>query len=91
MIFFSEKLPKLFRLLRNISGFSLRKNSRSSQNNSGTSKKFQACAESFLAQWFTPKQLFGFTETFPVFSPELFRCLQKISGDFLSDSLSSIQ
>jgi len=55
------------------------------------SKKFQARAETLLARWFTPKQLFGFTETFPVFSPELFRRLRNFSGFFLSNSLSSTQ
>jgi hypothetical protein len=35
--------------------------------------------------------IFGKSETFSVFSPELFRRLRKFSGDFLSDSLSTIQ
>jgi hypothetical protein len=87
VIFASEKLPQRFRQLRNISGFF----SRSCQSNLATSKKFPALAETFLAQRFTPKQLFGFTKTFPVFSPEPFRCLRNFSGDFLSDSMSSIQ
>ena len=48
------------------------------------SKKIHARAETLLARWFTPKQLFGFTETFSVFSPELFRRLRNFSGLFLS-------
>ena len=36
------------------------------------------------------RNISGISETFPVFSPELFHRLRNFSGDFLSDSLSRI-
>ena len=56
-----------------------------------SSKNYQACSETILTLWYTPKQLFGFTGTIPIFSPERFRFVRNFFGDFLSDSLSSIQ
>ena len=61
----SEKFPAA---PKNFRKSFLQKNSRSYQNNSGTLQKYQVLTGTFSAQWFTPKQLFGFTETIPVFS-----------------------
>ena len=152
VIFICEKHLKRFRQLRNISGFHPGKFQKVSRTILGPSKNYQACAETNLTLWCTPKQLFGLvificekqlkrfrqSGTFPVFvseksqklpeqfwylpiisrhvpkpiwlygtlrnnfsvlpklfrcslSPELFRCLRNFFGEFLSDSLSSIQ
>ena len=91
VIFICEKQPNQFRQLWNISGFYPGKIPEVPRPILAPSKNFQRCAETNLTQWYTLKQLFSFTETIPVLSPERFRCLRNFSSDFLSDSLSSIQ
>ena len=62
------------------------------------SKNYQACAETNLTLWYPLKQLFSFTETHPMTSfcgtfsaVRNFSGVRNFFGDFLSDSLSSIQ
>ena len=62
------------------------------------SKNYQACAETNLTLWYPLKQLFSFTETHPMTSlcgtillSETIPVSKTFFGDFLSDSLSSVQ
>ena len=96
VIFICEKQPKHFRQLRNISEKNILFFS---------PEKFQKLPEQFWHPPEVPgayRNLFGLVvhseTTFRfyrnysgVLSPELFRFLRNLSGDFLSDSLSSIQ
>ena len=97
MIFISEKQPKWFRQLRNISGFYPGKFQKVSRMILAPSKNYQACAKTNLTLWYPLKQLFSFTGTHPVTSLRNFSAVRNFSGvrnffgDFLSDSLSSIQ
>ena len=103
VVFICEKQPKHFRQLRNISGSSeiflkkifysfLQKNSRSYQNNSGTLQKYQVLTENLFGLVVHSETTFRFYRNYSgVLSPELFRFLRNLSGDFLSDSLSRIQ
>src|ERR1041385_6717544 len=89
VIFICEKQPKHFRQLRNISEKYILIFSQ---------EKFQKLPEQF---WHSPKlpgalrNLFGLVvypeTTFRFSLSELFRRLRNLSGDFISDSLSSIQ
>src|SRR3989337_4188731 len=92
VIFICEKHLKWCRQLRNIFGFYPRKFQKVSRMILAPSKNYQACAETNLTLWYPLKQLFSFTETHPVTS--LFGTFpvssKTFSGDFLSDSLSSI-
>ena len=97
VIFICEKHLKRFRQLRNISGFHPGKFQKVSRMILAPSKNYQACAKTNLTLWYPLKQLFSFTGTHPVTSLRNFSAVRNFSGvrnffgDFLSDSLSSIQ
>jgi len=97
VIFICEKHLKRFRQLRNISGFHPGKFQKVSRTILAPSKNYQACAETNLTLWYPLKQLFSFTGTHPVTSLRNFSAVRNFSGvrnffgNFLSDSLSSIQ
>ena len=56
------------------------------------SKNYQACAETILTYWHTPKQLFWFHQNSSGdLSLRYDSAVRNFFGDFLSDSLSSIQ
>ena len=58
--FICEKQPKRYRQLRNIFGFYFWKFQKVSRMILAPSKNYQACAETILTSWHTPKQLFRF-------------------------------
>jgi len=88
---FTETHQKRFRQLRNISGFHPGKFQKVSRTILAPSKNYQACAETNLTLWYPLKQLFSFTGTIPISSPERFCFVRNFFGEFLSDSPSSIQ
>ena len=96
--FICEKHLKWFRQLRSISSYYPGKFQKASRMILAPSKNYQACAETNLTSRYPLKQLFSFTETHPMtplcgtFSVvRNFSGVQNFFGDFLSDSLSSIQ
>ena len=96
--FICEKHLKWFRQLRSISGYYPGKFQKASRMILAPSKNYQACAETNLTLWYPLKQLFSFIETNPMTSfygtfsaVRNFSGVRNFFGDFLSDSLSSIQ
>src|SRR3989337_3694555 len=72
--------------------FFLRKNPRSSQKNSGTLQEFPGMCRNHFDLMVYSETTFQFYRNYSgVLSLELFCCLRNFFGDFLSDSLSSIQ
>ena len=89
---------KWFRQLRSISGYYPGKFQKASRMILAASKNYQACVETNLTLWYPLKQIFGIIETYPMTSlcgtiplSETIPVFETFFGDFLSDSLSSIQ